>query len=93
MGDVGSENVSKTASPRPWHKLPIFIRQSIYIFYDLEIAWPIANLAKIRLYDTMSSPIPQPPGVPLLGNIFDVDPNNTWVSLKKLADKYGKLKT
>ena len=41
----------------------------------------------------MSSPIPQPPGVPLLGNIFDVDPNNTWVSLKKLADKYGKLKT
>jgi len=39
----------------------------------------------------MSTPIPQPPGVPLLGNIFDVDPNNTWWSLKTLAEKYGKL--
>ena len=90
---MGSENVFKTASPRPWHKLAIFIRQSICVSYDFEISWPIANLAKIRLYDIMSSPIPQPPGVPLLGNIFDVDSNNTWVSLQKLADKYGKLKT
>ncbi len=39
---------------------------------------------------TMSTPIPQPPGVPLLGNIFDVDPNNTWWSLKTLAEKYGE---
>jgi hypothetical protein len=39
--------------------------------------------------DTMTTPIPQPRGVPLLGNIFDMDPNNTWVSLKKLTDKYG----
>jgi hypothetical protein len=38
----------------------------------------------------MPSPIPKPPGVPLLGNIFDIDPSNTWVSLKKLADKYGE---
>ena len=38
----------------------------------------------------MSTPIPQPPGIPLLGNIFDVDPNNTWVSLQKLWEKYGK---
>lgn len=37
----------------------------------------------------MSAPIPQPRGVPLLGNIFDVDPNNTWWSLKTLAEKYG----
>jgi hypothetical protein len=37
----------------------------------------------------MTSPIPQPPGVPLLGNVFDVDPKNTWGSLRKLADKYG----
>ena len=89
VGDVGSENVFKTASPRSWHRLPIFIRQSIRVSYDFKIAWPIADLTKIRLYDIMSSPIPQPPGVPLLGNIFDVDPNNTWVSLQKLADKYG----
>ncbi|CAI4215973.1 unnamed protein product [Parascedosporium putredinis] len=39
----------------------------------------------------MSQPIPQPPGVPLLGNIFDVDPSNTWTSLKKLAEKYGEI--
>lgn len=39
----------------------------------------------------MSTPIPQPPGVPLLGNIFDVDPNNTWWSLKGLAEKYGEI--
>lgn len=38
----------------------------------------------------MTTPIPRPPGVPLLGNIFDVNPNNTWASLKKLAEKYGK---
>ncbi|KAF1814732.1 cytochrome P450 [Eremomyces bilateralis CBS 781.70] len=38
-----------------------------------------------------SQPIPQPPGVPILGNIFDIDPNNTWVSLKTLADKYGEI--
>jgi hypothetical protein len=38
----------------------------------------------------MSTPIPQPPGVPLLGNIFDVDPSNTWWSLKTLAEKYGE---
>ncbi|KAI1502027.1 cytochrome P450 [Biscogniauxia marginata] len=39
----------------------------------------------------MSVPIPQPPGVPLLGNIFDVDPQNTWASLKKLSEKYGEI--
>ncbi|OTA95886.1 hypothetical protein M434DRAFT_168609 [Hypoxylon sp. CO27-5] len=39
----------------------------------------------------MSLPIPQPPGVPLLGNIFDVNPNNTWESLKELSEKYGEI--
>ncbi|KAK3934521.1 cytochrome P450 monooxygenase [Diplogelasinospora grovesii] len=39
----------------------------------------------------MSTPIPQPPGVPFLGNIFDVNPNNTWSSLKTLAEKYGEI--
>lgn len=39
----------------------------------------------------MSQPIPQPPGVPLLGNIFDVDPSNTWTSLRKLTEKYGEI--
>ncbi|KAK2757061.1 hypothetical protein FQN54_005030 [Arachnomyces sp. PD_36] len=39
----------------------------------------------------MTSTIPQPPGVPLLGNVLDVDPKNTWGSLKKLAEKYGEI--
>ncbi|KAJ1325466.1 NADPH-cytochrome P450 reductase [Microdochium nivale] len=39
----------------------------------------------------MSTPIPQPPGVPILGNIRDVNPNNTWASLKGLAEKYGEI--
>ncbi|PTB62376.1 cytochrome P450 [Trichoderma citrinoviride] len=39
----------------------------------------------------MTTPIPKPPGVPLLGNIFDVKPGNTWDSLRKLADKYGEI--
>ncbi|KAI2643375.1 cytochrome P450 [Xylaria nigripes] len=39
----------------------------------------------------MSQPIPQPPGLPLLGNIRDIDPKNTWWSLKTLAEKYGEI--
>ena len=39
----------------------------------------------------MSQPIPQPPGLPLLGNIKDVDPSNTWWSLKTLSEKYGEI--
>ncbi|KAI4213619.1 MAG: hypothetical protein LQ351_003843 [Letrouitia transgressa] len=39
----------------------------------------------------MTTPIPQPPGIPLLGNIFDVKPSNTWVSLQRLWEKYGEL--
>ncbi|KAJ5241858.1 uncharacterized protein N7469_000185 [Penicillium citrinum] len=39
----------------------------------------------------MSSEIPGPPGVPLLGNIFDVNPNETWNSLNKLAREYGPI--
>ncbi|KAI0196385.1 cytochrome P450 [Astrocystis sublimbata] len=39
----------------------------------------------------MSQPIPQPPGLPILGNIKDIDPSNTWWSLKKLSEKYGEI--
>ncbi|KAM0330919.1 hypothetical protein ACHAQA_003875 [Verticillium albo-atrum] len=39
----------------------------------------------------MTQPIPRPPGVPLLGNIFDVSPSNTWGSLKKLSEQYGEI--
>ncbi|KAK2865258.1 hypothetical protein FQN49_003751 [Arthroderma sp. PD_2] len=39
----------------------------------------------------MASPIPQPPGLPLLGNILDVNSNDTWGSFKRLADKYGPI--
>ncbi|OCL09917.1 bifunctional P-450:NADPH-P450 reductase [Glonium stellatum] len=39
----------------------------------------------------MTTPIPQPPGVPFIGNIFNIDQNNTWVSLQELAAKYGPI--
>lgn len=39
----------------------------------------------------MSTPIPQPRGLPLLGNILDINPNNTWWSLKTLAEKHGEI--
>jgi hypothetical protein len=37
----------------------------------------------------MSLPIPQPPGIPLLGNIYDVNPDDAVASLAYLAGKYG----
>ncbi|OAA50626.1 cytochrome P450 [Metarhizium rileyi] len=39
----------------------------------------------------MAQPIPQPAGVPILGNIFDITPSNTWASLKKLCEEYGEI--
>ena len=37
----------------------------------------------------MTTPIPSPPGLPLIGNAFDVDPQNQAASLAHLADIYG----
>lgn len=39
----------------------------------------------------MSQPIPRPSGVPILGNIFDVDPGNPWASIKRLAEEHGEI--
>lgn len=39
----------------------------------------------------MSTPIPQPPALPFVGNIFDVDASKSLVSLCHLADKYGPI--
>ncbi|KAG6002274.1 hypothetical protein E4U21_003264, partial [Claviceps maximensis] len=39
----------------------------------------------------MAQPIPQPRGFPVLGNILDITPSNTWTSLKKLAEQYGEI--
>ncbi|KAJ5642392.1 hypothetical protein N7490_006392 [Penicillium lividum] len=39
----------------------------------------------------MTSQIPQPRGIPLLGNILDVNPNETWGSLIKLSKEYGPI--
>jgi hypothetical protein len=41
----------------------------------------------------MPTEIPGPPGVPLLGNVFDVNPNETWNSLNKLAKQFGMTAT
>lgn len=37
----------------------------------------------------MSTPIPQPPTFPILGNVWDIDPKNGMQSLSHLAEKYG----
>ena len=58
---------------------------SLQLLKSCKKRFPVSTAA------TMSLPIPQPPGIPLLGNIFDIDPKNTWNSLNKLADKYGMI--
>ena len=37
----------------------------------------------------MTTPIPGPPGLPLVGNSFDVDSQNLKASFDRLADIYG----
>lgn len=39
----------------------------------------------------MSHQIPQPKGLPLVGNILDVKPSNTWQSLQRLSEQYGEI--
>ncbi|KAM3530516.1 hypothetical protein NHJ13051_001349 [Beauveria bassiana] len=39
----------------------------------------------------MAQPIPQPKGLPLVGNLFDVKASNTWTSLKTLAEEHGEI--
>lgn len=39
----------------------------------------------------MSQPIPQPKGLPLVGNVLDINPANTWHSLKALAETHGEI--
>ncbi|VUC35613.1 unnamed protein product [Clonostachys rosea] len=39
----------------------------------------------------MSTPIPQPKPLPIVGNLFDIKPSNTWASLKKLAEDHGEI--
>ncbi|KAF8850100.1 fatty acid hydroxylase [Acephala macrosclerotiorum] len=39
----------------------------------------------------MSQPIPGPPGLPILGNISDIDPVDSSNSLVRLADTYGEI--
>ncbi|RDA92471.1 hypothetical protein CP533_6461 [Ophiocordyceps camponoti-saundersi (nom. inval.)] len=39
----------------------------------------------------MSQPIPQPAGVPILGNVLDINPNQMWHSLKALAQQHGEI--
>ncbi|PMD30907.1 fatty acid hydroxylase [Hyaloscypha variabilis F] len=39
----------------------------------------------------MAEPIPGPPGLPLLGNLNDIDPGDSMSSLSRLADTYGPI--
>lgn len=36
-------------------------------------------------------PIPQPPGLPIVGNINDIDPELPLLSVMNLADQYGEI--
>ena len=36
-------------------------------------------------------PLPGPPGLPIVGNIGDIDGDNPIVSLMRLTDTYGML--
>jgi hypothetical protein len=36
-------------------------------------------------------PIPGPPGLPVVGNVYDLDLVNTMESLNLLADTYGEV--
>jgi cytochrome P450/NADPH-cytochrome P450 reductase len=36
-------------------------------------------------------PIPGPPGLPFIGNMSDLDPNNPLQSLRGMSDKYGPI--
>lgn len=40
-----------------------------------------------------TEPIPQPPGLPLLGNINDINPEFPLGSMINMADKYGVCST
>ncbi|KAL0933764.1 Bifunctional P-450/NADPH-P450 reductase 1 [Colletotrichum truncatum] len=50
------------------------------------------NIRFVVIHTTkMATPIPQPPGLPILGNIFTLDSNNLWPCLKTLAEKHGEI--
>lgn len=38
----------------------------------------------------MTEPVPQPPPYPIVGNIRDLDPQNSIASLGKLSKEYGQ---
>lgn len=38
-----------------------------------------------------TTPIPEPPGLPILGNIFSIDAEASYASWRHLAEKYGEI--
>ena len=72
------------------------IESSSQIFKDFPIPYVSSThrlIFSLRVFSiserTMTTAIPSPPGLPLLGNVFDVDPQNPRESLNRLADIYG----
>lgn len=39
----------------------------------------------------MSEPIPAPPGLPIIGNAWDIDPQDSSLSFQHLAETYGRF--
>lgn len=47
------------------------------------------STVSVDVEQNMTTPIPSPPGLPLIGNVFDIDPGDQLNSLMHLADIYG----
>ena len=54
---------------------------------DAELHIPFSKSA----ISNMTTPIPQPPGLPLVGNVLDVDPSSPLLGIKRLNQKYGEI--
>lgn len=48
-----------------------------------------ASIISSEFECNMTTPIPSPPGLPLVGNMFDIDPQDRMNSIMHLADIYG----
>jgi cytochrome P450/NADPH-cytochrome P450 reductase len=67
------------------HKLD-FSQSNIYKSITFTLPYPIYVSSNMEL-----EPIPGPPGLPLLGNMADIDPENTNQSFINLSDIYGPI--
>lgn len=56
----------------------------LHLHLDLD---SLSNMSPLL---NLSVPVPGPPGLPILGNIKDLDPADSMASLSRLSDTYGR---